>query len=81
MATDPKKIDKAGRQNDVERLICVIVPNVIIFVLDSPEFSLRFVERRAFMAEYQTLAKGLQHTMTPVVSRRGSVRHKGYESF
>jgi hypothetical protein len=39
------KIDKAGRQNDLELFICVILLNVVIFGYDCPEFSPRFVER------------------------------------
>jgi hypothetical protein len=69
------KIQEAGGQNDLEQLICVIVLNVVVLVYDSPEFSLRFVGRRLYMAGIKLCPEDLQHTMTRVVSRRSSVIH------
>jgi hypothetical protein len=44
------KIDETGGQNILKKLICVIVLNVVIFVYDCPEFSLRFVIRELYLA-------------------------------
>jgi hypothetical protein len=75
------KIDETGGQNIIEKLICVIVFNVVIFVYDCPDFSLRFVVRRLYIAGIKICPEGLQHTMTRVVGRRSSVRHKSKSKF
>jgi hypothetical protein len=51
------KIDEASWQNDLEHLICVIVLNVVIFVDDFPDISLRFVVRRLYMARINSVPK------------------------
>jgi hypothetical protein len=53
------KIDKTGRQNNLEQLICVIVFNVVIFVYDCPDFSLHFVVRQLYMAGIKLCPEGL----------------------
>jgi hypothetical protein len=75
------KIDKTGGQNNLEQLVCVIAFGVVIFVCDSPEFSLRFVVRRLYMAGIKLCPEGLQHTMARVVGRRRSVRHNSKWKF
>jgi hypothetical protein len=69
------KIDKTGGQNNLEQFICVIVFDVGIFVYDCPDFSLRFVVGRLYVAGIKLYPEGLQHTMTRVVGRRRSFRH------
>jgi hypothetical protein len=75
------KIDETGGQNNLEQLICVIVFDVVIFVYDCPDFSLRFVVRRLYMAGIKLCPEGPQHTMTRVVGRRSSVRHNSKWKF
>jgi hypothetical protein len=75
------KMDKTGGQNDLEKLICVMVFDVAIFVYDCPDFSLRFVVRRLYMAGIKLCPEGLQHTMTRVVGRRSSVRNNSKWKF